>query len=110
MAKASDLPNVPFIMDYAKTDLDRGALEFLFAPQAAAWPLIAPPGMPKDRVAALRAAYKATMKDAGFLAAAQKLRIDIEPISGEEMEKLNARIATADAKVIARAKRLIAAQ
>lgn len=110
MAKAPDLPNVPFIMDYAKTDLDRAALEFLFAPQAAAWPLLAPPGMPKDRVAALRAAYKATMKDPGFLAAAQKLRIDIEPITGEEMEKLNARIAKADGKVVARAKALTAAR
>ena len=110
MAKAPDLPNVPFIMDYAKTDLDRAALEFLFAPQAAAWPLLAPPGMPKDRVAALRAAYKATMKDSGFLAAAKKLRIDIEPITGEEMEKLNARIAKADGKVVARAKALTAAR
>jgi tripartite-type tricarboxylate transporter receptor subunit TctC len=110
MAKAPDLPNVPFIMDYAKTDLDRAALEFLFAPQAAAWPLLAPPGLPPERIAALRTAYKATMTDPGFVAAAKKLRIDIEPISGEEMKRLNGRIAKADGKVIARAKELIAAR
>lgn len=108
MKKASDLPEVPFIMDYAKTKLDKAALEFLFMPQAAAWPLIAPPDVPADRVAALRAAFQATMKDPGFLAKAERLRLDIDPVSGEEMAANNKRIAGFDHTVLERAKALTA--
>ena len=108
MKKASDLPNVPFIMDYAKTPKDKAALEFLFMPQAAAWPLIAPPDVPADRVAALRAAFQATMKDKEFLAKAAKARLDIEPVSGEEMAANNTHIAGFDHTIIERAKELTA--
>jgi len=108
MKKASDLPNVPFIMDYARTPKDKAALEFLFMPQAAAWPLIAPPDVPADRVAALRAAFQATMKDKEFLAKAAKARLDIEPVSGEEMAANNKRIAGFDHSIIERAKELTA--
>src|ERR1700691_5412331 len=67
-AKSPELPAVPFIMDYAKNDLDRRALELLMAPDAFAWPFVAPPGVPADRIALLRRAFDATMKDPGFLA------------------------------------------
>jgi hypothetical protein len=104
--KASDLPNTPFIMDYAKTDLDRRALELLFTPQAAAWPLIAPPGLPADRVAALRKAFNDTMKDPKFLAEADKLHVEIEPMTGEEMAANVTRILAFPKEVVARATEL----
>ena len=100
--KAPDLPNTPFIMDYAKTELDKQALELLFAPQAFAWPLIAPPGVPADRVAALRKAFDDTMKDPAFLADAKKLTVEIEPMSGIEMDTLIKHILSFDHKAVER--------
>ncbi len=92
LKKADDLPNVPFIMDYAKTELDKQALELVFAPTAFAWPIVAGPGVPAERIAELRKAFDATMKDPEFLADAKKLDLEIEPVSGEEMAKTVARL------------------
>jgi tripartite-type tricarboxylate transporter receptor subunit TctC len=103
LKKADDLPNVPFIMDYAKTDVDRQALELVFAPTAFAWPIVAGPGVPAERIAELRKAFDATMKDPEFLADAKKLDIEIEPIGGEEMQKVVARLSKFDKAAIARA-------
>lgn len=103
LAKAKDLPNVPFIMDMAKTELDRKALELIFAPQAVAWPLVAPPGLPAARVATLRAAFDRTVADPAFVAEANKLRIDVEPVGGAEMQKIVERLSTFDRPVIDRA-------
>ena len=103
LTKAPDLPDVPFIMDYAKTDLARQALELIFAPEAFAWPIIAGPDVPPARIAELRIAFDATMKDAAFLAEADKLDIEIDPISGEQMAKVVARLATFDRRAVERA-------
>ena len=101
--KAPDMPNVPWIMDYVKNDRDRQALELLFSPQVTAWPLIAPPDVPADRLKALRAAFDATMKDKDFLVEADKLKLEVEPVSGEEMHKLVQRLGTFDKSVVERA-------
>lgn len=103
ITKAPDLPDVPFIMDYAKTDIDRQALELIFAPTAFAWPIVAGPEAPAERVAELRKAFDATMKDAAFLAEAGKLDIEIDPISGEQMAQTVARLASVDKRAITRA-------
>ena len=103
LKKADDLPNVPFIMDYAKTDLDKQALELIFAPTAFAWPFVAGPDVPAERIAELRKAFDATMKDPEFLADAKKLEIEIEPVSGEDMAKIVARLSKFDKAAIARA-------
>jgi tripartite-type tricarboxylate transporter receptor subunit TctC len=103
LKKASDMPDTPFIMDFAKTDQDKAALELIFAPQTFAWPFIAPPDVPADRLQALRDAFDATMKDPAFLADAGKLNIEIDPVSGKEMEALIKRILSFDASVVARA-------
>lgn len=108
LEKAKDMPDVPFIMDYAKSDLDKKALELIFAPQAVAWPLIAPPGLKAERVATLRGAFDKTMTDAAFVAEAKKLRIDVEPVSGADMQKIVARLGTFDRAVIDRALQLTA--
>ncbi|MGE5539957.1 MAG: Bug family tripartite tricarboxylate transporter substrate binding protein [Gemmatimonas sp.] len=106
MKKAPDLPDTPFIMDYAKSDLDRQALELIFAPQAAAWPLIAPPALPADRLKALRAAFMETMTDPAFVAEATKLNVEIEPMSGEEIASMVERILSFPPAAIDRAKQL----
>ena len=87
-AKHPDLPDVPFVMDLAKTDRDRKVLELIFARQAWGRPFVAPPGVPADRAKALQAAFMATMKDADFLADAKKQKLEIAPISGEKINQL----------------------
>jgi tripartite-type tricarboxylate transporter receptor subunit TctC len=103
LEKAKDLPDVPLMMEFAKSELDKQALELIFAPQAVAWPLIAPPDVPKERIAMLREAFDKTMKDPEFNAEAAKLRIDVEPITGAGMQKIVERISNFDRKVIDRA-------
>ncbi len=103
LEKAPDLPNVPLIMDFAKTDLDKKALELLFAPQVMAWPLVAPPDVPADRIAILRRAFDDTMKDPEFLSDAKKLNIDVEPVTGAFMQTMVARVSTFDRAVVDRA-------
>ncbi len=110
LEKAPDLPDTPIIMDFAKSDLDRQALELLFSPQAVAWPLVAPPDVPADRVAVLRRAFDATMQDKAFIAEAERLRIDVEPVTGEAMQKIVQRIGTFQRPVIDRALKLTAMQ
>jgi tripartite-type tricarboxylate transporter receptor subunit TctC len=73
-------PDVPNILDQAKTPEIRQALEFLFVPLSLQEALAVAPGVPQDRVAALRAALAQTLRDPGFLADAEKLKIDIAPM------------------------------
>jgi len=106
MAKADDLPDTPFIMDYARGDLDRRALELIFTPTSMAWPLVAPPEVPADRVDELRRAFAATMKDPQFVAEAAKLALEINPIQGVDMDAIVRRISGYDAQAVQRAQEL----
>ena len=106
MSKAADLPDTPFIMDYAKNDLDRRALELIFTPTSMAWPLVAPPNVPADRVSELRRAFVETMHDPQFIDEAAKMDLDIDPIQGAAMDAIVRRIAGYDAAAIKRAQEL----
>jgi tripartite-type tricarboxylate transporter receptor subunit TctC len=86
--KHPDLPNVPLILDLAKTPEQKQILTLVFARQALGRPFLAPPGIPQDRVDALRKAFMDTMKDPEFLAEAEKAKLEITPISGEEVQKI----------------------
>jgi tripartite-type tricarboxylate transporter receptor subunit TctC len=86
--KHADLPNVPLIMDFAKTEEQKQIFRLVFARQVMGRPFLAPPGVPADRVAALREAFMATMKDQAFLAEAKKSQLEITPVSGQEVQKL----------------------
>ena len=99
LRKAPDLPNVPLLMDTATNDLDRAALRLLSAPTTIGRPFFAPPKVPADRVKALRAAFDAMVKDKAFLADAKKLNLDIEPVSGEELQKIVSDIIDSPANV-----------
>ena len=78
-------------MDLAKTDEQRQMLTLVFARQALGRPFLAPPGVPADRVAALRKAFMDTMKDKEFLAEAEKAQLEITPISGAGRPKARER-------------------
>jgi tripartite-type tricarboxylate transporter receptor subunit TctC len=73
-----DLPDAPFALDYAKTDEDRRLMQLFFSQDAMSRPMVAPPGVPVDRLAALQRAFMALGSDAEFLADAEKSGIQIE--------------------------------
>jgi hypothetical protein len=88
LRKHPDLPNVPLVLDLTDDPKVKAALKLVFARQTMARPFAAPPGIPPERLAALRAAFDATMKDADFLAEAKKLDLEVAPVSGVEVERL----------------------
>jgi tripartite-type tricarboxylate transporter receptor subunit TctC len=88
LSKHPDLPDVPLVTDLAKTDEQRQILRLIFARQVMGRPYLAPPGVPADRVAALRKAFMDTMADKEFLAEAEKAQLEITPVSGEAVQKL----------------------
>lgn len=88
LQKSDEMPDVPLLIDRAKTDDQRQLLKVIFSRQEFAWPFAAPPDLPPDRKQALLTAFDATLKDPEFLEDAKKLQIDINPISGAAVEKL----------------------
>jgi hypothetical protein len=86
--KHPDLPNTPLIIDLARNDGDRAVFKLMFSRQVMAWPFVAPPGVPRERIEALRTAFTATMQDKDFLADANKGNLEIRPVTGEDMQKL----------------------
>lgn len=108
--KHPDLPNVPTVMELAKTDAQRQALELILAGQAMGRPFAAPPKVPADRVDALRRAFDETMKDPAFRADADKQKLEIQPVSGEEIQALVSRMFTAPKDVVEMARQAIERQ
>ena len=104
-SKRSDaFGKIPSVFDYAKTDEDRAILQFHFGQLLLGRPLAGPPGIPADRLKALRDALFATMKDPQFLAEAMKAGLDIDPVSPEEVDKLLKQFASFTPEILAKAK------
>ena len=87
-ARAPQVPDTPTIVELAKNDADRAVLRLLADPSAIGQTVMGPPGLPADRRAALRAAFAAMMKDKDFIADAHKRLLDVDLLSGPELEKL----------------------
>jgi hypothetical protein len=96
--------DVPLLIELASTEEDRLVLELFLAGDDIARPIIAAPHVPDDRVAALRAAFDATMADAAFLDDAARGKMEIAPSSGLEIQAIATRVLNAPAAVIAKAK------
>jgi tripartite-type tricarboxylate transporter receptor subunit TctC len=92
LSKHPDLPDVPLIMDLAKDDEQRQMFRLIFARQVMGRPFQSTPGVPKDRLEALQKAFMDTMKDPALLAEADKLKFEITPVRGPEIETLVADI------------------
>ena len=99
-----DLKGIPHVDRYAKTDEDRQVFDLIFGAQAIGRVYASPPGQPPARTKALRDAMMATLKDEKFLADAAKAKIDVDPMSGEEVAALIARYSASSPAVVARAK------
>jgi tripartite-type tricarboxylate transporter receptor subunit TctC len=83
-----DLPNVPVARDLVPTETGKRAIDFLSADVVLAWPLVAPPDLPAERVNELRAGFLAMMNDADLRAEAAKLKLEIAAVRGREMQDL----------------------
>jgi tripartite-type tricarboxylate transporter receptor subunit TctC len=102
-----DLPQLPLISDLATSDEGRRILEFMNSDSSIGWNVVAPPGVPADRVAVLREAFSATMRDAEFLADAAKRQLEIIPGSGEDVQKVIAHTLATPPDAIARLQAVI---
>jgi hypothetical protein len=69
-----------------------GSVGAVQAQQDYGQPFVTPPNVPADRVAALREAFVATTRDADFLAEARRIKVDINPVSADELQKLTERL------------------
>jgi tripartite-type tricarboxylate transporter receptor subunit TctC len=107
LKKHPDLPDVPMVLDLAKTEADRSALELLIARLEYGRPYFVPPGVPDDRVQALRRAFDATVKDPDFLADAKKLSMEIDPLTGEQVQEVIARVMRTPEPVAARVRKAL---
>ena len=106
--KDPEIGNVPLVMDLTKDTEKLQILKLILAAQEMARPFAAPPDIPRDRAAALIAAFNATMKDPEYLADAKKLRIDVNPVTGREIDKLLRELYATPKDVIAKASQAIA--
>lgn len=103
-----ELPKVPRVIDYAKTELDRKVIHVgMHNYNPVARPYVLPPGTPKDRVALLRKAFMDTLKDPEFIADATKSKLDLSPLSGEDLEKTVLEIYGAEPDVVAKLKDIL---
>jgi tripartite-type tricarboxylate transporter receptor subunit TctC len=100
LEKAPDLPDVPLMIDLVKSPEDIGVMKLLSASTTIGRPIFTTPGVPEDRVKALRAAFDAMVKSKVFLDEAEKEKFDITPVSGEHLQEIVADIA-ATPKVVA---------
>jgi hypothetical protein len=108
LQKHPDLPDVPLVIDLAKSDEERQILKLIFARQVMGRPFLAPPGIPADRAEALRKAFMETMTDPAFLADAEKSQLEVNPVAGDELQKLVAEIYRTPPEVAKKAAQLLA--
>jgi tripartite-type tricarboxylate transporter receptor subunit TctC len=101
---------VPLALDLATTAEDRQVLEVLCAPSATGYPSFMGPGVPRERVEAIRAAYAAAMKDPEFIDAVLKGGLDLDPIGAEELTAVVRSIYALPDAAVARARELLPAQ
>ncbi len=107
LTKLRDLPDVPSALDLVREPESRQVMELILMRQEAGRPFAAPPGVPADRIAALRAAFQETLRDPAFTAEAQKMQLEIEPMTGEEIEAMLAKAYAAPQPIVQRAAALV---
>jgi tripartite-type tricarboxylate transporter receptor subunit TctC len=99
---------VPRAVAFAKTDDDRKVIELVLSQGVLGRPYVLPPGVPADRVAALRTAFMEAFKDKTLLAEAAKMQLDIDPMSGEELQALVTSLYATPPHLVARARAALA--
>jgi tripartite-type tricarboxylate transporter receptor subunit TctC len=107
LEKHRELPDVPNAYDLAKSDADRQLFQLIFGPWTYGRPIYAPPGTVPERIAVLRAALEATLKDPDYIAETRKLNMEIQPTTPETIAKLVDQILRTPPAVVERARLLL---
>ena len=107
VARTTELPDVPAVGELGNSPEDRQMLQLYASTADIGRAFIAPPGLPAERVATLRAAFDATMKDPEFVAEVVRAKVEFHPGTGLEMQKLIEKTAATPPGIIARMKSLL---
>jgi tripartite-type tricarboxylate transporter receptor subunit TctC len=111
LRREPDLPDVPLLTDLAKGDpAKEPAARFVSLGLSISRPLAAPPGVPRERVDMLRRAFDATMKDQAFIDEATKLNLEVDPMTGDEVQAAIGQVLATSPDVIERLRGVVAAQ
>jgi tripartite-type tricarboxylate transporter receptor subunit TctC len=97
----------PTLLDLVSTDADRAIVRLILDRVELGRPVIAPPDIPSDRTAMLRAAFSKAVEDPDFLAEAGKLKLAINPMNGADAQQLIARLYQTPAAVVERARKIV---
>jgi tripartite-type tricarboxylate transporter receptor subunit TctC len=100
LGRHPQLPDVPAVGEFAKDNRTREIVKLFIAPHEMDRPMLTPPGVPPERVAALRAAFHAAMNDPGFIADAKKQHLDIQEVDGESVARIVERAYAQPADVV----------
>jgi tripartite-type tricarboxylate transporter receptor subunit TctC len=109
LEKHPELANVPWIFDYAHNDADKAALKLVLSTQEFGRPMMVAEGVPDNVVALLRDGFDATMKDEGFRADAARRNIDLDPVTGADIQTLTDDIYKTAPSVIERLRKILEA-
>src|SRR6185295_12166306 len=109
LKKHPEMADVPMFLDVAKTEADKQALYLALARLEFGRPFFMPPNVPAERVTAMRRAFDAATSDKAFLAEAEKLKIEVDPLSGEQVADLVAQLHRTPPDIVARVRQAMAA-
>ena len=104
LERAPDLPDVPLMFELAKNEEDRQVLTFMSADMGISRAFVTTPDVPPARLEALRNAFDRMVKDADFLAEAEKMKMDIAPTRGVEAQKVAESMLSMPPNIVQRAK------
>jgi tripartite-type tricarboxylate transporter receptor subunit TctC len=103
-----ELPDVPTVVQLARNDDERKLLRFFSSYTLIGRSILAPPDVPPERVAMLRAAFRATVADPAFVAEATKLNLDLDAMGGDKLQAFVAEAATLSGPLLEKAKQVAA--
>lgn len=102
-----DLPRIPLAISLAKTDEARRLIQAMHGSSAYARPFALPPGLPRERVQMLRRAFQAVLENKDFLAETEKAKLTVDPVNGDELQRLVAELFATDPALLARLKQIL---
>lgn len=106
-AAALNKQGVPRTVDFAKTPEDRQVMELVYSQAVIGRPYVLPEGVPRERVVALRKAFMAALADPALLAEAAKMKLDVEPMSGDDVQAMVTQLFAMPKRIVMRAKQAL---
>jgi tripartite-type tricarboxylate transporter receptor subunit TctC len=104
------MPDVPTLLEYAKTDEQKKIIAVMVTTETIGRPLLAPPGVPAERVALLRKALTDVVKDSEFLAESEKAQLEISPVPGEKLQAMVKNLVATPSDIVEKYKQAVSRQ